>query len=111
MGIYQGTITGKLISRQTAVGSRSEGPVYFLIPSDEYQKWEEIPIRKRIMRWMKDPVLHDLVGETISITGEIIETRDTITMEFTELTYNGKTIPASMKSGKFVVYKQDSEKY
>ena len=65
MGIYNGSITGKLVSRQDCVGSLSKGPVYYLIPTDEYKKWGEIPIRKRILRWMKEPVLHELIGEIV----------------------------------------------
>ena len=94
MGVYKGTITGKLISRQTGVGTLSEGPLYFIIPTDKYKMWDEIIIRKTVMLWMKDPVLDGLVGENISITGEITETKDTITMDYTEVNHNGKIIPA-----------------
>ncbi|MCY3413140.1 MAG: hypothetical protein INQ03_15990 [Candidatus Heimdallarchaeota archaeon] len=106
MGIYTGTIRGTIISRQARVGSRSEGPDYFILPNDEYKTWGEIKIRKKIMKWMKDPVLHNLIGEVVSLTGEIVETKDTITIEFTEVEHEGKIIPASQKSGK-VVYPKD----
>ena len=61
MGIIKGSITGKLISRIDAVGTKSEGPKYFLLPMGEFKKWGEIPVRKKTMRWMKDRILHDLV--------------------------------------------------
>ena len=92
MGVRKGTITGKLIARLSAVGTRSEGPIYFILPTGEYAKWKEIPVRKKVMRWMKDRVLHDLVGEVISVNGEIIETKNTITIDYNEIVHNGKII-------------------
>lgn len=108
MGIYNGKITGKLVSRNAWVGTRSEGPVYYILPTDEYEKWGEIPVRKKILRWMKEPVLHELIGEIITIKGEIIETKDTITMDYTEVVHNGKVIPASKKSGKVVISREEA---
>ena len=95
MGIYNETITGKLISRLTAVGTKSEGPLYYILPNDEYEKWGEISVRKAVMLWMKDEVLERFIGETVSITGEIMETKDTITIDYSGVIHNGKTIPAS----------------
>ena len=110
MGIYNGEITGKLISRKAWVGTRSEGPKYYLLPTDEYEKWKEIPVRKKILRWMNDPVLHELIGEIVTIRGEIIETKDTITMEPSEVVHNDKVIPASKKSGKVVISPEEISK-
>ena len=103
MGIYQGEITGKLISRHSGVGTLSEGPVYFICPTDEYAKWGEIQIWTKVMRWMKDPVLHELIGEEIIIKGEITETKDTITLEYTGVIHKGKEISAYQESGKVVL--------
>ena len=103
MGIYQGEITGKLISRQSGVGTLSEGPVYIICPTDKYAKWKEIQIWTKVMRWMKDPVLHELIGEEVTIKGEITETKDTITIEYTGVIHKGKEMPAHQKSGKVVL--------
>ena len=100
MGIYHGEITGKLISRQSGVGTLSEGPVYFICPTDKYAKWVEIQIWTKVMRWMKDPVLHELIGEQVTIQGEITETRTTITIEYTGVIHKEKFIPAHKESGK-----------
>ena len=100
MGIIKGTITGKLISRVDAEGTLSEGPKYFFLPTGEFKKWGEIPVRKKTMRWMKDHILHDLVGEIITINGEIIETKDTITMDYDDVVHNGKIIPALTQNSK-----------
>ncbi len=100
MGIIKGSITGKLLSRVTAVGTLSEGPIYFLLPTGEFKKWREIPVRKKTMLWMKDRILHDLVGEIITINGEIIETKDTITIDYDEVVHNGKIIPALTQNSK-----------
>jgi hypothetical protein len=94
LGIRKGTITGTLISRLSAVGTKSEGPIYFICPIGEYTRWKEISVGTKVMRWMKDPILHDLIGEIISINGEIIETKDTITIDYDEVVHNGKVIPA-----------------
>ena len=103
MGIYKGEITGKLISRQSGVGTLSEGPVYLICPTDKYEKWGEITIWTKVMRWMKDPVLHELIGEELTIRGEITETRDTITIEYTGVIHRGELIPAHQESGKVVL--------
>ena len=103
MGIYQGEITGKLTSYQSGVGTLSEGPVYVICPTDKYEKWGEITIWTKVMRWMKDPVLHELIGEEITVQGEITETKDTITIEYTGVIYKGKLIPAHQESGKVVL--------
>jgi hypothetical protein len=103
MGIYNGKIKGILRLRQTAIGTRSEGPAYFINPIDEYKKWNEIPIRKCVLRWMKDPVLDNLIDKEIVIEGEITETKDTISIEYTQVFFEEKCIPAHKKSGKVVI--------
>jgi len=100
LGVIKGIITGKLISRLSAIGTKSEGPIYFILPTGEYSKWKEILVRKKEMRWMKDPILHDLVGEIISIKGEIIETKDSITIDYDEVIHNGIAIPALPQNNK-----------
>ena len=108
MGIIKGSITGKLVSRVAAVGTKSEGPksegpIYFLLPTGEFKKWREIPVRKKTMRWMKDRNLHGLVGEIITINGEIIETKDTITIDYEDFVHNGKNIPAITQISKKIL--------
>ena len=110
LGVRKGTISGKLISRLSAIGSLSEGPIYFILPTGEYAKWKEIPVRKKVMRWMKDRILHDLVGEIISINGEIIETKDTITIDYNEVVHNGKVIPALTQNSKVALSPEEVDK-
>ena len=111
MGIYQGEITGKLISKQSGEGTLSEGPVYYIQPSDKYAKWGEIQIWTKVMRWMKDPVLHELIGEEVTVLGEIIETKDTITLEYTGVIHKGNEIPAHQESGKVVLSPAKVDEY
>lgn len=108
LGIRKGEITGKLISRLEGVGSRSEGPIYFIIPSEGYPEWNEIPVRKRVMPWMKDLVLHDLIGEIITIKGEITETKDTISIDYEEVIHNGEVLRP--KNWKKVLNPKDVDK-
>jgi hypothetical protein len=64
---------GKLISRIDRMGSRSEGPEYFLEldkPNDFGQI--EIPIRKKASLWQKDPNLHPFIGKQVLIKGKSV---------------------------------------
>lgn len=85
MGIYHDTIWGKLIAKQEGEGSMSDGPVYSVIPMDKYSRWGKIRVRKKVHLWQEDPQLHPYVNEIVSIYGEIIETKDTITMEYSRV--------------------------
>ena len=69
MGIFKGSINGKLLSRLAGEGTLSEGPIYFIIPSGDFAKWKEIEVRKNSELWMKDPVLDDFVGKKITVKG------------------------------------------
>lgn len=83
MGIKKGRIEGILTAKIEGKGTLSEGPSYWIKPTDEYsKKWDEILIRKQTMRWMDDPKLHPLIDKKVWVEGEIIETKSTITMEY-----------------------------
>ncbi|MHA1917647.1 MAG: hypothetical protein ACTSUV_04970 [Candidatus Ranarchaeia archaeon] len=86
MPIYNGTLRGKIISKVKGKGTKSEGPEYYLIPEGEYAKWGELLLRKKVMMWQKDPVLHDFVGSNVKIIAEIIETQDTISVDYIKVT-------------------------
>ncbi len=86
MGIYNGTISGRLISRTIAKGTRSEGPEYSIIPTGEFARWKEIQVSKKVHRWQKDPILEEFVGLDAAIFGEIIETRYTISLDYIKIT-------------------------
>ena len=48
----KGTITGNLSMKMKRVGTRSEGPEYYIEPTDEYrERWEEILVWKQTNRW------------------------------------------------------------
>ena len=79
-------ITGILITKIIGKGSRSEGPEYWIQPLDDYKnRWDEILVRKKTMMWQEDPNLHGFIGKTVLIYGEIIETKDTITIDYTTI--------------------------
>jgi hypothetical protein len=78
----EAVIEGRLVARVEGEGTLSEGPVYFLQPSTaRYQRWGEIPVRKTTHLWEADPLLQPLVGQVVAITGDVIETRTTITID------------------------------
>ena len=58
---YDGFLYWKL----QAIGTRSEGPAYFLQTFDN----RDIPIKKRAMLWQQDPALHAHVGTKVTIDG------------------------------------------
>jgi hypothetical protein len=58
---------GYLFSKLALIGTKSEGPSYFL------QQWDygEIPVVKRSFPWAPDPQLHPFLGRKVTIWGEM----------------------------------------
>lgn len=82
----KGTITGKLLIEIRGKGSRSEGPVCWILPSGEYKdRWDQIIVRKRGLLWQEDSNLHNLVNKEVEILADIIETRTSITIDYFEV--------------------------
>ena len=78
-----GEIKGILFAIIEGKGTRSDCPTYFIKPVDEYKnRWSEILIRKKTHIWEKDPKLHKFLNKKVVITGEIIETLHTITIDY-----------------------------
>lgn len=78
-----GEIRGILFAKIEGKGSRSEGPEYFIRPLDDYKnRWSEILVRKKTHMWEKDPELHKFLDEKVLINGDIIETKNTITIDY-----------------------------
>ena len=76
-------ITGILSAKIVGVGTLSEGPKYFIKPSDDYaNRWSKILMRKKTHLWENDPVLHKYIDKKVLILGEIIETKSTITVDY-----------------------------
>ena len=79
-------IRGILFARIKGKRTRSEGPEYFIKPLDDYKnRWSEILVRKKTHLWQKDPELHKFLDKKVLIIGEIIETRNTITINYSEV--------------------------
>ena len=75
-------IKGILISKIIGEGTLSKGPKYYIQPIDEYKsRWDEIIVRKNVNLWKKDLLLHNFIGKKVKISGEIIETKSTITVD------------------------------
>jgi len=76
-------IRGTLFAIIKGKGTRSEGPKYFIKPLDDYKdRWSEILVRKKTHMWEKDPELHEFLDKKVLILGEIIETKSTITVDY-----------------------------
>ncbi|GAH20336.1 unnamed protein product [marine sediment metagenome] len=76
-------ITGILSVKIARIGTKSEGPDYYIKPLDEYaNRWSEILVRKKTHLWQNDPVLHKHIDKKVLILGEIIETKSTITVDY-----------------------------
>ncbi|MFX1364738.1 MAG: hypothetical protein ACFFCE_13210 [Promethearchaeota archaeon] len=76
-------IKGILFVRIERKGTRSEGPEYFIKPIDDYKKrWSEVIVRKRTHLWENDPKLHKFLNKNVMISGDIIETKNTITIDY-----------------------------
>ncbi len=100
MGIYKGKIKGIIGTCQSAEGTLSEGPIYFLKPTDHFKKWNEISIRTRVMRWMQDPLLDKFIKKEVILEGEIIETKDTISIDYTGVNYQDQYFPVHTENFK-----------
>ena len=67
-------------------GTISEGPEYFIKPIDDYKnRWSEILVRKKTNLWENDLELHEFLDKKVLIIGEIIETRSTITVDYSQV--------------------------
>ena len=78
-----GEIRGILFAMIQGKGTRSEGPTYFIKPLDDYKnRWTEVLVRKKTHMWEKDPELHKFLDKKVMITGDIIETKSTITVDY-----------------------------
>ena len=79
-------IIGTLIVKREGEGTLSEGNDYYLKPLDDYKKrWDEIFVRKQTELWEDDPNLHKFINKQIKIYGEIIETKSTITIDYSRI--------------------------
>ena len=82
----KGTITGLLSVKMERVGSKSEGPEYYIQPTDDYRNsWEIIHVRKQTHRWQEDPILQQFINKEVEILADIIETRTSITIDYFEV--------------------------
>jgi len=76
-------IKGILSAKIARIGTKSEGPDYYISPLDDYaNRWSEIIVRKKTHLWQEDPVLHKFLDKKVEILGEIIETKSTITVDY-----------------------------
>ena len=79
-------IRGTLFAIIKGKGTKSEGPEYFIKPLDDYKdRWSEILVRKKTHMWEKDPELHKFLNKKVLIIGEIIETKSTITVDYSKV--------------------------
>lgn len=56
---------GFLFSKLSNIGTRSEGPSYYL----QYRNYKEIKIIKHANLWERDSVLEKFLGRNVQITG------------------------------------------
>jgi hypothetical protein len=79
-------IRGTLFAIIKGKGTLSEGPEYFIKPLDKSKdRWSEILVRKKTHMWEKDPELHKFLNKKVLIFGEIIETKSTITVDYSKV--------------------------
>jgi hypothetical protein len=67
------TFHGYLFSKLYRIGSKSEGPEYFLQQWDDAGKTTDTPIQKKGGLWEKDPVLHKYLAQKVTISGTLKE--------------------------------------
>jgi hypothetical protein len=62
-----GQFNGFLFSKLASIGTKSEGPAYFL----QYRNYKDIKIIKHARLWERDPQLEKYLGRNVQITGYI----------------------------------------
>lgn len=62
---------GFLFSKLHSIGSRSEGPTYFLQQFDG----KDLEIKKKAEAWEQDPALQKYLGSKITVNGTLVEGR------------------------------------
>jgi len=66
---------GEILSKKSRIGTRSEGPEYFLKLEKPNEFGEsELSIRKVVHLWQEDPVLQKCVEKRVELKGESIYT-------------------------------------
>jgi hypothetical protein len=58
---------GYLFAKLDKIGTKSEGPVYYLQLFDN----KDVCIKKKSELWENDPVLHNCLGKKVTITGTL----------------------------------------
>ncbi len=64
---------GYLFAKLFRIGSRSEGPEYFLQQWDRQQRTKDTHVRKNTQPWKIDPVLHRYLAMKVIISGKLEE--------------------------------------
>lgn len=62
---------GYLFSKLHLIGSKSEGPTYYLQQFD----YKEIVVNKQVYLWQEDPTLHKFLAKKVTVEGEIKDSR------------------------------------
>jgi len=65
------TFKGYMFTKLDNIGSKSEGPKYFLQLLEK--PYDEVVVAKRVELWQEDPMLHQFLGKKVTIEGEIID--------------------------------------
>lgn len=73
-----GPYTGYLYAKLSAIGSKFEGPVYYL----QQLKGGDLVVAKKCLPWENDPVLHQILGTKIIVRGTL--TNEGITYDTVE---------------------------
>ena len=67
---------GMLISKRDRIGTRSEGPEYYIKLEEPNEFGQiELSIRKKAHLWEEDPVLQRHVGNKVQLKGEPVFTK------------------------------------
>ena len=83
MSLYYGGNKRNSLCYNTRKRNTIGRPTYFIKPLDDYKsRWTEVLVRKKTHMWEKDPELHKFLDKKVMITGDIIETKSTITVDY-----------------------------
>jgi len=79
---------GFLFSKLFRIGSKSQGPEYFLQQWDDRRKpTVDAPIHKKTDAWKDDPVLQKYLGRIVTVTGAVVDDK----IEYEDVKTKGET--------------------
>lgn len=88
---------GYLFSKLHAIGSKSEGPSYFLQLTAPETDGKEVAVHKKTQLWMIDPVLHGCLGRKVTLRGKSAADATLAVIDYVDVVSSAKPLTLALK--------------